>query len=82
MVYYNKLIDNIEVTVIEERLLSNRARKLEVWFEDEDNITYTYIENIIEKPEKVIEALKNRGFKLNKSFIKKLLKFINLEVRI
>lgn len=76
MVYYNKLIDNIEVTVLEERLHSNQLRKIEVWFEDEDNIAYTYIENVLEKPDRVIKALRNRGFNVNETFIKKLLNFI------
>jgi len=81
MVYYNKLIDNIQVTILEERLHSNQIRRIEVWFEDEDNITYTSIENVLEKPHKVVQALKDRGFKLNETFLEKLLDFIhNLEL--
>jgi len=78
MVYHNKLIDNIQVTILEERVLHPSSRRLEVWFEDEDNIAWTYLENVIKKPSKVISALKLHGFIINnQNFIDKLLDFVN-----
>jgi hypothetical protein len=69
------LIDNIKVRVLSEK--HHSMPRLEIWFEDEDNIAWTYLKNVFKKPEKVAEALQKRGFKIEKlKFIRELLSFL------